>query len=70
MRFPVNPATAPLPGLPGRSIPITDYNLHTQMANRVNELERTAHLQLFGATPIVEARMYLRRVYLRALRTN
>ena len=68
-----NPAPAPSAGLPVRSIRIRDYDLHTQMVNHVNELERAAHLVLFGDTgtnPIVEARMYLQRVYLRALRAN
>ena len=68
-----NPASAPSAGLPIRSIRIRDYDLHTQMVNHVNELERAAHLVLFGDTgtnPIVEARMYLQRVYLRAQRTN
>ena len=72
MQFLVNPAPALSAGLPVRSIRIRDYDLHTQMVNHVNELERAAHLVLFGDTgtnPIVEARMYLQRVYLRAQRT-
>ena len=73
MQFLVNPAPTLGAGLPVRSIRIRDYDLHTQMVNHVNELERTAHLVLFGDTgaiPIVEARMYIQRVYLRALRTD
>ena len=68
MQFPVKPAPALSAGLPVRSVRIRDYNLHTQMVNRVNELERAAHLVLFGDTgdtPIVEARMYLQRVHFR-----